>query len=52
MWIVVEAYRRLWGRDANEMVAAVDALLDTDMRLPLRDGQEVLTWAYLEGLLP
>jgi hypothetical protein len=34
------------------MVAAIDALLDTDMRLPLRDGQEVFTWAYREGLLP
>lgn len=52
MWIVVEAYKSLWGRDANAMVAAVDALLDTDMRLPLRDGQEVLAWAYKEDLLP
>lgn len=52
MWIVVEAYKALWDRDANAMVAAVDALLDTDMRLPLRDGQEVFTWAYTEDLLP
>ena len=52
MWIVVEAYKELWDRDANAMVVAVDALLDTDMRLPLRDGQEVFTWAYNENLLP
>ena len=52
MWIVVEAYKSLWDRNANAMIAAIDALLDTDMRLPLRDGQEVFTWAYREGLLP
>jgi hypothetical protein len=48
----LEAYKSLWDRNAIAMVAAIDALLDTDMRLPLRDGQEVFTWAYREGLLP
>ena len=33
MWIIVEAYKSLWDRSANAMVAAIDALLDTDMRL-------------------
>lgn len=52
MWIVVEAYKSLWDRDRDATVAAIDALLDTDMRLPLHDGQAVFAWAYQEGLLP
>jgi predicted nucleic acid-binding protein len=52
MWIVVEAYKTLWNRDRDAVIAAVDALLSTDMRLPLSTGAEVFAWAYEEGRLP
>jgi hypothetical protein len=30
----------------------VDALLETDMRLPFDSGESLFAWAYEEGLLP
>lgn len=41
MKIVAEAHRRVFNGDQNQTIALVDALLDTDMRLPVRSGAEL-----------
>lgn len=52
LWIVVEAYKVLFGRDRSRTVAVVDDLLTTGMYLPVRSGTELFAWGYQEGLLP
>ena len=52
MWMVVEAYKSLFGRDRAKTVELVDALLETEMYLPFEDGDSFFAWAWEEGLLP
>lgn len=52
MWIVVEAYKELLGREREPAAKIVDDLLATDMYLPVTSGASLFTWAYEEGLLP
>lgn len=52
MWIVIEAYKHLYGRDKQRTARVIDDLLVTGMYLPLASGESVLSWAYEEGLLP
>ena len=52
MWLVMEAYKKLYQRDRSVAVRIVDDLLATGMRLPLLSGESVLAWAYQQGILP
>ncbi len=52
LWIVVEAYKELFGRDRAQAARVVDDLIATDMYLPFSTGDSLLAWAYEEGLLP
>lgn len=52
LWIVVEAYRTVINRDRRRAARVVDALLDTDMFLPISSGDSLFAWAYEEGILP
>ncbi|PWJ52824.1 Predicted nucleic acid-binding protein, contains PIN domain [Quadrisphaera granulorum] len=50
LWVVISEFKRSGDRPAAEQ--AVDALLATDMRLPVDDGKGLFARAYREGLLP
>jgi hypothetical protein len=52
LWIVIEAYKVLFGRDKAITAKVVDDLLDTGMYLPLKSGESLVAWAWEEGLLP
>lgn len=52
LWIVVEAYKRLYQRDRDLTARVVDDLLATGMFLPVDSGESLLSWAYENGLLP
>jgi predicted nucleic acid-binding protein len=52
MWIVMAAYKSLFGRDRARVIAVVDDLLGTGMYLPFSSGEALFAWAYCEGLLP
>ncbi|MTD15429.1 hypothetical protein GIS00_15940 [Nakamurella sp. YIM 132087] len=52
MWIVIEAWATVFDRDRDLAIAVIDALLDTDMFLPITSGASLFAWAYEEGLLP
>lgn len=52
LWIVVEAYKQVLGRDRSATAQVVDDLIRTGMRLPVRSGESLLAWAYEAGLLP
>lgn len=52
LWIVVEAYRTVFGRDRERAARTVDDLLETGMHLPISSGESLFGWAYEEGLLP
>lgn len=52
LWLVVEAYKKLFDRNRAVASGVVDDLLKTGMFLPFRNGASLLTWAYEEGLLP
>lgn len=52
LWIVVEAYKTIFGRDRSRAAQVVDDLLATGMYLPISSGESLFTWAYGEGLLP
>jgi predicted nucleic acid-binding protein len=52
MWIVMEAYKSLYGRDKDRVIAVVDDLLETGMYLPFDSGEELFAWAYSAGVLP
>jgi predicted nucleic acid-binding protein len=41
MKIVAKAHETVFNRDQDQTVALVDALLDTDMRLPVKSGAEL-----------
>jgi predicted nucleic acid-binding protein len=41
MKIVAEAHKTIFNGDQNQTIALVDALLDTDMRLPVKAGAEL-----------
>lgn len=52
LWIVIEAYKKLFSRDRELTAEVVDDLLATDMWLPVKSGESLLAWAWEEGLLP
>lgn len=52
LWIVVEAYMTILGRDHGLAAQVVDDLLATGMYLPISSGESLFTWAHEEGLLP
>lgn len=52
LWLVIEAYKELFGRDRPRTAAVLDDLLSTDMKLPIDSGESLLSWAYEMGLLP
>jgi predicted nucleic acid-binding protein len=52
MWIIVEAYKKIYGKDRDRAAQVVDDLLGTGMYLPVRNGESLFAWAYEEGLLP
>jgi hypothetical protein len=52
LWIVIKAYKHLHHRDRDRTARVVDDLLATGMFLPVDSGENLLTWAYEQGLLP
>lgn len=52
LWLVIEAYKTILGRDRVRTAQIVDGLLATGMWLTIRSGESLITWAYEEGLLP
>jgi predicted nucleic acid-binding protein len=52
LWLVVEAYKSLYGRDRGRTAKMVDDLLHTGMYLPIDSGTSLISWSYEEGLLP
>lgn len=52
LWLVIEAYEKVFDRDAARTAQVVDDLLASGMHLPVRSGGELLTWAHAQGLLP
>lgn len=52
MWLVVEAYLKLFGRDGDRAAAVIDDLLETGMRLPIKSGASLIAWAYENEYLP
>lgn len=52
LWLVIEAYKELFGQDRARAAEIVDDLLHTGMYLPIGSGDSILAWAYEEGLLP
>ena len=52
LWIVVEAYKTIFGRDRGRAAKVVDDLRDTGMYLPIRSGESLFAWAYEQGILP
>lgn len=50
LWIVVEAYKTILGRDHGLAAKVVDDLLETAMYLPISSGDSLFAWAYEEGL--
>jgi predicted nucleic acid-binding protein len=51
LWVVIEAYATVFGKDRDQAIAVVDALLGTDMYLPIENGTSLIAWAWEEGLL-
>jgi predicted nucleic acid-binding protein len=52
MWIVMEAYKSLYGRNKDRVIAVVDDLLETGMYLPFDSGEALFAWAYSAEILP
>lgn len=52
LWVVIEAYATVFGKNRDQAIAVVDALLGTDMYLPIESGTSLIAWAYEEELLP
>ncbi len=52
LWLVLEAYKTLFGRDRERTARVVDDLIGTGMYLPVTSGESLLAWAYKQGLLP
>lgn len=52
LWIVVEAYKTIFGRDRDRAAKVVDDLLATGMYLPISSGESLFAWAYEQGILP
>lgn len=52
LWLVIEAYKTLFGRDRERAARVVDDLIGTGMYLPVTSGESLLTWAYRQQLLP
>lgn len=52
LWIVIEAYKDLLGRDRGRAAKIVDDLLETGMYLPVESGESLFAEAYRQGLLP
>lgn len=52
VWVVIEAYRRLFGRDRQRTASVIDDLLGTGMWLPVKSGESLVAHAWEEGWLP
>lgn len=52
LWVVIEAYATVFDEDRDQAIAVVDALLGTDMYLPITSGTSLFAEAYERGLLP
>lgn len=52
LWLVVEAYKKLFDSDRERAAKVVDDLMATGMYLPIKSGSSLFSWAYEEGLLP
>jgi len=45
LWLVIEAYKSLYGRDREQAIRVVDDLLETGMWLPFKSGESLFAWA-------
>jgi len=52
LWVVIEAYATIYGENRDQAIAVVDALLATNMYLPIENGMSLFAHAYEKGLLP
>lgn len=52
LWIVIEAYKRIFDHDRGRTAKVVDDLIATGMYLPVDSGEGLFAWAHIEGLLP
>lgn len=52
LWLVVHGFIHLWNRDRDVAEDAVDDLLATGMKLPLKSGKEIFNHALEMGWLP
>jgi len=52
LWVVIEAYVTIFNRDKTRAADAVDALIATDMYLPIASGSSLFAWSYENGYLP
>jgi predicted nucleic acid-binding protein len=52
MWIAIEAYKSLYGKEKDPVIRLVDDLLATEMYLPIGSGEELFVWAYHQQILP
>jgi predicted nucleic acid-binding protein len=52
LWIAIEAYKEIFGRDRGRAAQLIDDLLGTGMYLPISSGESLLACAYEERLLP
>ncbi len=52
IWIVLEASKILDDVTRSDAEAVIDALLATDMYLPIRSGSSLIPYGYEAGYLP
>ena len=52
LWAVIEAYVTIFNRDKTRTADVVDALIATDMYLPIASGSSLFVWSYENGYLP
>lgn len=49
---MIEAYVTIFNRDKTRTAGVVDALIATDMYLPIASGSSLFAWSYENGYLP
>jgi len=52
LWIVIQAYKDLFGRDGDRVAQVFEDLIGTDMKLPRITGESLVAWAYENDRLP
>ena len=52
LWVVIEAYVTIFNRDKTLAIDVVDALIATEMYLPITSGSSLFSWSYENGFLP